>query len=78
MERIGLIAGNRRFPLLVSQQAKKQGIMVISAAIKGETSPEIKKICKQIYELETGRKRQAKQSKSFRQQIKFSKAAKRK
>ena len=43
MEKIGLIAGNRRFPLLVSQQAKKQGVSLIVAAIKNEASPEIGK-----------------------------------
>ncbi len=49
MEKIGLIAGNRRFPLLVSQQARKQGVVVITAALKGETSPAIKKFSDKIY-----------------------------
>jgi DUF1009 family protein len=42
MEKIGLIAGNRKFPLLVALQAQKQGVSVIVAAIKKETSPGIK------------------------------------
>src|SRR5947209_9180892 len=40
-ERLGLIAGNGRFPLLVLDAARAQGNEVIVAAIKEETSPEI-------------------------------------
>jgi DUF1009 family protein len=39
--RIGLIAGSGRFPLLVLDAARAQGLEVIVAAIKEETSPEI-------------------------------------
>ena len=49
MEKIGLIAGNRRFPLLVCQEAQKQGVAVVTAAVKGETSPEIKKYSDKTY-----------------------------
>src|SRR5271167_2801465 len=38
---IGLIAGNGRFPLLVLDAARVQGLDVVVAAIKEETSPEI-------------------------------------
>jgi len=41
VERIGLIAGNGRFPLLVLAAARAQGAEVIVAAIKEETFPEI-------------------------------------
>ena len=41
--RIGLIAGNGNFPLLVLDGARAQGFDVIVAAIKEETSPEIEK-----------------------------------
>jgi len=41
--RIGLIAGNGNFPLLVLDAARAQGFDVIVAAIKEETSPEIEK-----------------------------------
>jgi hypothetical protein len=37
----GLIAGNGRFPFLVLQSAREQGLEVIVAAIKEETFPEI-------------------------------------
>jgi UDP-2,3-diacylglucosamine hydrolase len=40
-ERIGLIAGNGSFPLLVMDAARAQGFDVIVAAIKEEASPEI-------------------------------------
>src|SRR6059058_925053 len=42
-KRLGLIAGNGRFPFLVLDAARAQGLEVIVAAIKEETSPEIEK-----------------------------------
>ena len=40
-QKIGLIAGNGRFPFLVLDAARSQGMQVIVAAIKEETLPEI-------------------------------------
>src|SRR5947207_1315607 len=40
-KRLGLIAGNGRFPFLVLDAARAQGYEVVVAAIKEETSPEI-------------------------------------
>ncbi len=40
-EKYGLIAGNGRFPFLVLESARRQGVDVVVAAIKGETFPEI-------------------------------------
>ncbi len=40
-ERIGLIAGNGRFPLLVLDAARSRGAEVVVAAIREETFPEI-------------------------------------
>jgi UDP-2,3-diacylglucosamine hydrolase len=40
-ERLGLIAGNGKFPFLVLDAARASGYEVIVAAIKEETSPEI-------------------------------------
>src|SRR6201984_725888 len=40
-ERIGLIAGNGKFPFLVLDAARAQGFDVVVAAIKEETFPEI-------------------------------------
>ncbi len=41
MTRLGLIAGNGKFPFLVLDAARAQGCEVVVAAIKEETSPEI-------------------------------------
>ena len=40
-EKLGLIAGNGRFPFLVLDAARARGFEVVVAAIKEETSPEI-------------------------------------
>lgn len=39
--KIGLIAGNGKFPFLVLDAARSQGLQVVVAAIKEETAPEI-------------------------------------
>lgn len=49
MEKIGLIAGNRRFPLLVAQQARQQGVSVITCAVKGDTDPAIRKFSDKLF-----------------------------
>jgi hypothetical protein len=41
MQRVGLIAGNGRFPLLFARSARAQGIEVIAVAHDGETLPEL-------------------------------------
>jgi UDP-2,3-diacylglucosamine hydrolase len=41
MKKLGLIAGNGRFPFLVLDAARAQGYDVVVAAIKEETAPEI-------------------------------------
>lgn len=41
MTRLGLIAGNGKFPFLVLDAARAQGFEVVVAAIREETSPEI-------------------------------------
>ncbi len=40
-QRIGLIAGNGKFPFLILDAARSQGMQVVVAAIKEEASPEI-------------------------------------
>jgi DUF1009 family protein len=40
-EKYGLIAGNGRFPFIVLQSAREQGLDIVVAAIKEETFPEI-------------------------------------
>src|SRR5512140_3808517 len=41
MQRVGLIAGNGRFPLLFARSARAQGIEVIAVGHDGETLPEL-------------------------------------
>jgi hypothetical protein len=41
MEKLGLIAGNGRFPFLLLDAARAHGLQVVVAAIKEETDPEI-------------------------------------
>jgi UDP-2,3-diacylglucosamine hydrolase len=41
MRTLGLIAGNGRFPFLILDAARAQGLRVVVAAIKEETDPEI-------------------------------------
>lgn len=49
MEKIGLIAGNRKFPFLFAQGAKKKGYYVVAVAIKGDTSVRLKPFVDKIY-----------------------------
>lgn len=49
MEKIGLIAGNRKFPLLFCEAAKRKGYSVIAIAIKGDTSSRIRKLADKVY-----------------------------
>jgi len=41
IDRIGLIAGSGKFPLLIAESAKKRGLTVVAVAYKGETAPEL-------------------------------------
>lgn len=41
IQRLGLIAGNGRFPFLILEETLRQGISVVVAAIREETFPEI-------------------------------------
>ena len=49
MEKIGLIAGNRKFPLLFCQAAKRMGYFVVAIAIKGDTSFKIQGLADKVY-----------------------------
>ncbi len=52
--RFGLIAGNGRFPFLVLEAARSQGIEMVVAAIKEETFPEIEKEARTVHWLSLG------------------------
>ena len=52
--RYGLIAGNGKFPFLVLEAARSQGIEMVVVAIKEETFPEIEKYAKTVHWLSLG------------------------
>ena len=52
--KFGLIAGNGKFPFLVLEAAKSQGIEMVVAAIKEETFPEIEQHAKTVHWLSLG------------------------
>jgi len=54
MPRLGLIAGNGRFPFLVLNAARARGMEVVVAAIKEETFPEIEKEGARVHWLSLG------------------------
>ena len=41
MQRVGLIAGNGRFPLIFARSARSEGVEVVAVAHEGETQPEL-------------------------------------
>ncbi|MDP2906021.1 MAG: UDP-2,3-diacylglucosamine diphosphatase LpxI [Candidatus Omnitrophota bacterium] len=49
MEKIGLIAGNRKFPFLLAGEAKKKNYYLAAVAIKGDASPRLKNFVDKIY-----------------------------
>lgn len=54
MEKIGIIAGNGRFPFLVAEEIKKSGGQVIVACINEETDPLIEKLADKFLWLKLG------------------------
>lgn len=49
MRRIGIIAGNRKFPLIFTSAAKKRGCFVVAVAIKKDTSSLISRLADKTY-----------------------------
>lgn len=49
MEKIGLIAGNRRLPILFSQAAKRKNCYIVAVAIKGDTCAQLKNFVDKLY-----------------------------
>lgn len=48
MDRIGLIAGSGRFPVLFAETARRRGVEVVAVAHRGETDPELERVVVQI------------------------------
>ncbi|MCU0665530.1 MAG: UDP-2,3-diacylglucosamine diphosphatase LpxI [Candidatus Omnitrophica bacterium] len=55
MEKIGIIAGNRKFPLLFAKEAKKKGLGTVAIAIKGDTCRSISRLVDKVYWLDLSR-----------------------
>jgi DUF1009 family protein len=54
LNRYGLIAGNGKFPFLVLEAARSQGIEMVVAAIREETSPDIEQHAATVHWLSLG------------------------
>lgn len=54
VNRIGLLAGNGRFPIIFAESARKKGAEVIAIGINEETSKELEKFVNKIYWLGVG------------------------
>lgn len=53
MERIGLIAGGGKLPLIFAEEVRKKGIKVIGFALNGMTSPDFNRVCDKVHWFET-------------------------
>lgn len=54
VNRIGLLAGNGRFPIIFAESARKKGVEIIAIGINEETSKELEKFVDKIYWLGVG------------------------
>jgi DUF1009 family protein len=54
MNPLGLIAGNGQFPLLLAQEARRQGRSVVVAAIEGETDPALAEVVDSLHWMKLG------------------------
>ncbi len=53
MEKIGLLAGGGKLPIIFAQEARKKGAKVIGFALKGMTLPELGDSCDRIHWFDT-------------------------
>jgi len=53
-ERIGLIAGNGRFPVLFAQAARSQGHEIVAIAVQEEATPELENYVERIHWISLG------------------------
>jgi hypothetical protein len=54
IKRLGIIAGNGEFPIILSKAAKNNGTYVVAVALKEETDPELAKYVDKIYWISLG------------------------
>jgi DUF1009 family protein len=48
VERIGIIAGSGRFPVLFAETARRRGVEVVAVAHRGETDPDLERVVERI------------------------------
>jgi len=49
MEKLGIIAGNGKFPLILAENAAKEGIEVVAVALSEETDRAIEEVASKVY-----------------------------
>jgi hypothetical protein len=54
LKKLGLIAGNGRFPLIFAAEARREGYTVVTVAHRGETPPEIESLADDVTWIEVG------------------------
>ena len=54
MQRVGLIAGNGRFPVIFAETARASGVSVVAVAHEGETLPELSQVVDSITWIKVG------------------------
>ncbi len=54
VDKVGLIAGSGRFPLIFAQNAREVGVRVIAVALRGETAEEIEQFVEQVTWIRVG------------------------
>ena len=54
MKKLGLIAGNGKFPLLFAAEAKREGYTVVAVAHRGETPEEIERLADDVIWIQVG------------------------
>lgn len=54
MDKVGLIAGSGRFPLLFAQEAKRQGVEVVALGITGITDPALESLVGGVHYFKLG------------------------
>ena len=54
MKKLGLIAGNGKFPLLFAAEARREGYTVVAVAHRGETPEEIERLADDVIWIRVG------------------------
>lgn len=49
MEKLGIIAGNGKFPLILAENAAREGVEVVAVALSEETDPAIEKFAARVH-----------------------------